>query len=64
MKSSSLLPTSRMLKGLAFFALGTTMTCWLPTLAFGQRPSAPRLFPEKTLLYVRVDDTRDLKDKL
>lgn len=64
MKSSSLLPTSRMLKGLAFFALGTTMTCWLPALALGQRPSAPRLFPEKTLLYVRVDDTRDLKDKL
>jgi len=51
-------------KGLALLALGTCLTFWNPSAALGQRPSAPRLFPEKTLLYVRVDDTRELKDKL
>jgi hypothetical protein len=35
----------------------------MPT-AFAQRPTAPRLFPEKTLLYARVDDTRELKSKM
>ena len=35
-----------------------------PAIAWGQRPSAPKLFPQKTLLYVRVDDTRELKDKM
>ncbi|MEQ1825068.1 MAG: DUF3352 domain-containing protein [Pirellula sp.] len=34
------------------------------SVAFAQRPTAPRLFPEKTLVYVRVDDTRELKNKL
>jgi hypothetical protein len=33
------------------------------TPAFGQRPTAPRLFPNKTLAYLRIDDTRDLKDR-
>ena len=36
----------------------------LPTLAFAQRPSAPKLFSQKTLLYARVDDTRELKAKM
>ena len=35
-----------------------------PTLAIAQRPSAPKLFSQKTLLYVRVDDTRELKAKM
>jgi len=40
---------------------------WLafsPSLALAQRPSAPKLFPQKTLLYARVDDTRELKAKM
>lgn len=41
--------------GSCFFA---TQTAW------AQRPSAPRLFPEKALAYARVDDSRELKDKL
>ncbi len=32
--------------------------------AFAQRPTAPRLFSNKTLAYMRIDDTRDLKDRL
>ena len=35
-----------------------------PALAWAQRPTAPRLFSQKTLLYARVDDTRELKAKL
>lgn len=40
------------------------------TVAFGfapalaQRPTAPRLFSNKTLAYLRIDDTRDLKDRM
>ncbi len=29
-----------------------------------ERPSAPRLFPDTTLAYVRVDDTREFRDKM
>jgi len=32
--------------------------------AWAQRPTAPKLFSNKTLAYMRIDDTRDLKDKL
>lgn len=46
------------------WALGTCFATLFPSTSFAQRPSAPRLFPEKTLLYVRVDDSRELKDKL
>lgn len=35
--------------------------CW--NHASAQRPTAPRLFSNKTLAYLRVDDTRDLKDR-
>ena len=35
-----------------------------PALAWAQRPTAPKLFSQKTLLYARVDDTRELKAKL
>ncbi len=35
-----------------------------PSLAWGQRPSAPKLFSQKTLIYARVDDTRELKAKM
>lgn len=35
-----------------------------PTFAFAQRPSAPKLFSQKTLLYARIDDTRELKAKM
>lgn len=32
--------------------------------ALAQRPTAPKLFSNKTLAYLRIDDTRDLKDKM
>ncbi len=32
--------------------------------AVQQRPTAPKLFSDKTLAYIRVDDTRELKAKL
>ena len=35
-----------------------------PRLAWAQRPTAPKLFSQKTLAYARVDDTRELKAKL
>jgi hypothetical protein len=34
------------------------------SVAQAQRPSAPKLFSSKTIAYVRVDDARELKDKL
>ncbi len=40
------------------------LATFVPTLALAQRPSAPKLFSQKTLLYARVDDTRELKAKL
>jgi hypothetical protein len=32
--------------------------------AVAERPSAPKLFPEKTLVYFRIDDTREMQEKL
>ncbi len=40
------------------------LSAFSPSFAFAQRPSAPKLFPQKTLLYARVDDTRELKAKM
>jgi hypothetical protein len=54
---------ARIMKKIA--AIG--MSVWLGLLsvdANAQRPTAPRLFSNKTIVYARVDDTRDLKDKL
>ena len=42
----------------SFLALVSAGTVW------GQRPSAPKLFPTKTMAYLRIDDTRELKEKL
>jgi hypothetical protein len=36
----------------------------VPVQAQTQRPTAPRLFSNKTLAYMRIDDTRDLKDRM
>jgi hypothetical protein len=33
-------------------------------VAWAQRPTAPRLFADNTLAYVRIDDTRDMKAKM
>lgn len=52
--------TRRKLLGFATFALLTV----LADASFADRPTAPKLFPDKTLAYVRVDDTRELKAKL
>ncbi len=38
--------------------LGTQSACW------ADRPSAPKLFPDNTLGYIRVDDSRELQAKL
>ena len=40
------------------------VSAFSPRLAWAQRPTAPRLFSDKTLLYARVDDTRELKAKM
>ncbi|MFN7731873.1 MAG: hypothetical protein ACK5OB_08220 [Pirellula sp.] len=45
------------------FAFAASFAGW-SSEAMAQRPTAPKLFPTKTLAYLRVDDTRDLKDKL
>jgi hypothetical protein len=45
---------------IASFTLGNSLL----SEALGQRPTAPRLFPNKTMAYIRVDDTRELKDKM
>ena len=40
------------------------LAAFSPSIALAQRPTAPKLFPQKTLLYARVDDTRELKAKM
>jgi hypothetical protein len=54
----------RRLNGILPFSIVAISSLLVPSSVYGQRPSAPKLFPEKTLLYVRVDDTRELKDKM
>ncbi len=45
--------------------LALNLLTWIgPSLAFAERPTAPKLFPDNTLAYVRVDDTRDLRDRM
>ncbi len=50
-------------KLLAFFC-ATAFGILNSGAAWAQRPSAPKLFPQKTLLYARIDDTREMKNKL
>ena len=40
------------------------VSAFSPRIAWAQRPTAPKLFSDKTLLYARVDDTRELKAKM
>ena len=40
------------------------VTAFSSRIAWAQRPTAPKLFTDKTLLYARVDDTRELKAKM
>jgi len=53
------------MKTILHFLLGTALllTTGL-NFASAQRPTAPRLFSNKTLAYLRIDDTKDLKDRL
>lgn len=48
--------------------LAATFACALPmalaTSVWAERPTAPQLFPAQTLVYVRVDDSRDMKEKM
>lgn len=50
-------PWSRFLAGFLFIAM-------VAQPLFAQRPTAPKLFSNKTLAYMRIDDTRDMKAKL
>jgi hypothetical protein len=45
-------------------AIVLLLAAFSPSVALAQRPTAPKLFPQKTLLYARVDDTRELKAKM
>lgn len=36
----------------------------LPTSLFAEKKSAPRLFPDNTFGYIRIDDTREMKAKM
>jgi hypothetical protein len=49
-----------------FFSMAAVccLTFWHAPQGQCQRPTAPQLFPEKTLAYLRIDDTRELKDKM
>ncbi len=40
------------------------VSAFSPRIAWAQRPTAPKLFSDKTLIYARVDDTRELKAKM
>jgi hypothetical protein len=52
------------MKSIKIQLAATLLTIFSSPLAFAQRPSAPRLLPNKTLAYLRIDDTRDLKAKM
>jgi hypothetical protein len=52
------------MKSMKIQLAATLLTIFSSPLAFAQRPSAPRLLPNKTLAYLRIDDTRDLKAKM
>lgn len=54
---------TKFLSAALFFGM-TLIPAFVPSVALAQRPSAPRLFSQKALIYARVDDTRELKDKL
>lgn len=61
--------TYRQAFALAIFALSSGWLILDPSTANaqqppGQRPTAPKIFPDKTLAYLRIDDTRELKAKL
>jgi hypothetical protein len=47
---------------LAAFALSACFTL-IPSLAFAQRPIAPKLLPEQTLVYFRIASMPELKEK-
>lgn len=48
--------------------VATSLACALPlslaSTVWAERPTAPQLFPAQTLVYVRVDDSRDMKAKM
>jgi hypothetical protein len=50
-------PVIRFLAGFVFLTM-------VAQPLFAQRPTAPKLFSNKTLAYMRIDDTRDMKAKL
>jgi hypothetical protein len=53
------------IRSLARFVLaGCVFIAMVAQPLFAQRPTAPKLFSNKTLAYMRIDDTRDMKAKL
>ena len=45
-------------------ALACALPMSLASSVWAERPTAPQLFPAQTLVYVRVDDSRDMKAKM
>jgi Protein of unknown function (DUF3352) len=62
-------PLIRQTRGLSmqkYFTAIFLAACFAPTL-FAQtssHPSAPKIFPDNTLAYIRIDDTRELQAKM
>lgn len=56
---------SLLIHSVAIFCFGTFVTSRCDSVfAQAARPTAPQLFPKETLIYGRVNDSRELRDKL
>jgi len=51
-------------RALVGLALAGSLSLSLASFAMAERPSAPQLLPAQTLVYFRVDDSRDMKAKM
>jgi hypothetical protein len=51
-------------RGILTAALACALPMSFASSVLAERPTAPQLFPAQTLVYVRVDDSRDMKAKM
>jgi hypothetical protein len=51
-------------RGIVTAALACALPMSFASSVLAERPTAPQLFPAQTLVYVRVDDSRDMKAKM
>ena len=51
-------------RALASLTMALAIPFSMAQAAFAERPTAPQIFPAETLVYVRVDDSRDLQAKM